>query len=293
MKSIFESNNKSFEDAFVDFNIIKSDNALLRFLIKILAKSNQKTPLIWQMRGNQLRAAVEDCIEMFKDDTDYYIIPKEATPEQVLNYNEGHIYSTKEEADADLTYGFIIFNEFSGTEIPLRNFVLNLVKNTSKYFIPKKWRILCLANIDLGDEFWKPEFEKLFNNLEYDPTIKSDRYDNSDEDLEDSKQEDNTQTNISEGFAEDTEFMSLDEAKDKIYTILYNAAMKHEIDPDEYIYIDEDGIIVDFESGFDADMLYYARKADNFIDFDALSDGNVVIYTTPLYRFIEETINRQ
>lgn len=291
MKSIFESN-ESFADAFVDFNIIKSDNHLLRLLIKELAKPSKKVPMFWQMRGNQLRAAVEDCIEMFKDDTDYYIVPREATPEQVLNYSNGsHIYDTKEEAEQDPTTGFIIFNEFSGASQPLRDFVVDLAKG--KYNIAKNWRVLVLSNTDLGDGIWKPEFEKIFNNMEYDPRTKSDRYDNSDEDLNDSKKEGSDKDNISEGFADDTEFMSIDEAKEKIYTILYNAALKNEISPDEYIYIDEDGILVDSESGFDADMLYYARKASDFIDFDALADGDVIIYTKPLYMFIEKTINSE
>lgn len=289
MKSIFESA-KSFEDAFVDFNVIKSDNHLLRFLIKTLAKPNQKTPLIWQMKGNQLCTAVENCIDMFRDDTDYYIVRKGLSPKDVLDYPESHIYLSKEEANSDNTSGFIIFNEFSGADASLRNFVVDLIKN-NKYFVAKNWRVIVLANTDLGNKIWIPEYDRIFNNLEYDPRMKSDRYANSDEDLNDNKNENPGKENISEGFTNDTEFMSIDEAKEKIYTIIYNAALKNEISPDEYIYIDEDGIIVDSESGFDADMLYYARKASDFIDFDALSDGKVVIYTKPLYMFIEETIN--
>lgn len=289
MRSIFESQ-KTFENAFVDFKTIKTDFMLSRFLIKKLSPKKQKTGFIWQMQGNQLIPAIQDAIESFNDDTDYYIVRRDMSPQELASYTGSHLYTSKEEASDDETSGLIIIGEFTMMSPRMRNFILDIIKEKNGYYLGINWRLILTGNIHEGDEIWLPEFNDIFENVEWAPMpVSKIMYDDPDEEYE-SKKTDNTKPSISESMENTTGFMSVEEAKDKIYTILYNAAKKGEILPEEYIYIDEDGVIVDDESGFDTDMLRRARRADLFIDFDALEDGNVIIYTKPLYMFIEENI---
>lgn len=289
MRSIFESQ-KTFENAFVDFKTIKTDFMLSRFLIKKLSPKKQKTGFIWQMQGNQLIPAIQDAIESFNDDTDYYIVRRDMSPQELASYTGSHLYTSKEEASDDETSGLIIIGEFTMMSPRMRNFILDIIKEKNGYYLGINWRLILTGNIHEGDEIWLPEFNDIFENVEWAPMpVSKIMYDDPDEEYE-SMKTDSTKPSISESMENTTGFMSVEEAKDKIYTILYNAAKKGEILPEEYIYIDEDGVIVDDESGFDTDMLRRARRADLFIDFDALEDGNVIIYTKPLYMFIEENI---
>lgn len=292
MRSIFESKKATFENAFVDFKTIKTDFMLSRFLIKKLSPKHQKTGFIWQMQGNQVIPAIQDAIESFNDDTDYYIVRRDMSPQELASYTGSHLYTSQEEAAADETSGLIIIGEFTMMSPRMRNFILDIIKGKNGYYLGANWRLILTGNIHEGDEIWLPDFNDIFENVEWAPMpVSKLMYDDPDEEYE-SKKEGTTHSDVSESMANDTEFMSIDEAKDKIYTIIYNAAKKGEISPDEYIYIDEDGVIIDDESGFDTDILKRARKADLFIDFDALEDGDVVIYTKPLYMFIEENIAR-
>ena len=99
MRSIFESQ-KTFENAFVDFKTIKTDFMLSRFLIKKLSPKRQKTGFIWQMQGNQVIPAIQDAIESFNDDTDYYIVRRDMSPQELASYTGSHLYTSQEEAAA-------------------------------------------------------------------------------------------------------------------------------------------------------------------------------------------------
>ena len=286
MNSIFESN-ETFDDAYMDFKFISSYGKLKAVLSNTISGKINKTPIIWQMRGNKVLDTVTDCIDDVLD-IDYYIVNKNTTASDLMEYDESHLYNNENDANNDNTLGFIIFDNFSSANFSLKKLILDIIRN-KKLYVAKNWKIIILANIEKGNYIWEPDFAKIFNNYEYISRPKDEDYLSSDE-LNDNKKEDRKE-DISEGFYDDSEFMDIDEAKEKIYTILYKAASKNEISPNEYIYIDEDGIVVDDESGFDPDVLYYARKADNFIDFDALAKGHVIIYTDALYKFIEETMN--
>ena len=295
MHPVFESRKNDFERYFVDFNVIKSDNMLMKVLARSLSRPSPKPLFLWQMRGNQIMSAIKNAVEQFNDDTDYYIVPRDASPDQITSYQESHMYDTEEEASLDTTTGFIIFSEFTESNENLREFVLGVINNKTM-FVAKNWRIVFTGNIDEADGFWKPEFSRTFVNMEYNPVIRTDRFDDPDEEYGDESESRrdvfDSEKNVSEGFSTNDRIMSPEKAKEVIYTILYNAAKKGDISSDEYIYIDKDGVIVDEADGFNPETLRMARKAENFIDFDALENGQVIIYTKPLYIFIEESIGK-
>jgi len=324
MRSIFESE-RDFEEAYMDFKVIKTNFALSKLIIKKLSNKREKPAFIWQMQGNQVVPTIMDIIESFNDDTEYQTVNKDITPAEFVL--DQHVFESQEEANVDTSRGVYIVVNFTYMSPKMRNFIVSTIKGESGYYLGSGWRFVVTGNIDDGDSAWMPEFWDIFENVEFEPVpVSVMRYDDPDFDGED--EEDNNyndeEEEDDEEFIPDDEMkdfdingeyynesayrrrrgarpvyeamtsnyhaMSLDELKDEVYSILYDAAMNGEISPYEYIYIDDDSVIVDSISGFDRDMMKHAKRADLFIDFDALDDGEVIIYTRPLYRFIEENV---
>jgi hypothetical protein len=78
---------------------------------------------------------------------------------------------------------------------------------------------------------------------------------------------------VSEGYSEFVE-ITKDKAKSIIYSILYKSVLSGDVNPGEYIVIDDDGIFIGNESDFDADVLLYAIPVNDIVDFDNIEDGN-------------------
>ena len=78
---------------------------------------------------------------------------------------------------------------------------------------------------------------------------------------------------VSEGYSEFVE-ITKDKAKSIIYNILYKSVLSGDVNPGEYIVIDDDGIFIGNESDFDADVLLYAIPVNDIVDFDNIEDGN-------------------
>lgn len=77
---------------------------------------------------------------------------------------------------------------------------------------------------------------------------------------------------ISEGYSEYVD-VTKEKAKSLIHNILYKGVLSGDINPGEYIVIDDDGIFIGDENDFDADVLYYAIPVDDIVDFSNVSDG--------------------
>lgn len=77
---------------------------------------------------------------------------------------------------------------------------------------------------------------------------------------------------MNEGMSADIEFISRDEARDIIYRIIKKGVLSGDILPGEYMIVDEDGIMIGNEYDFDADVLLYAIRIDDVVDF---SEGTV------------------
>ena len=75
---------------------------------------------------------------------------------------------------------------------------------------------------------------------------------------------------IYEGHSEFIE-MTKDQALSIIYNILRKAALNNELNPNEYMVIDDDGVFIGNESDFDSDVLLYAIQLKDIIDFDNIS----------------------
>lgn len=307
MKSIFESQ-KTFEDALVEFAAIRTQFDLSKFILKKMSPKKQKVGFIWQMQGNQVIPTIEDAIEGINKNAtkygsgkiEYYNIGRTESIEDLLSKRYSHIYRSYEDAMSDETEGVAIVGEFTRMSPNMRKFIMSMINGENGYYLGKNWRFIVTGNVENGDDIWNDAFSRMFDSrmLELMPVSKEMYADDDDDDdgfYESKKQKAKGKSDVSESvtdYFDDPEygFMSIDEAKDKIYTIIYNAAKKGEISPDEYIFIDDDCVVVDKASGFDADTIKYARRADLFIDFDALEDGRVIIYTKPLYTFIEENV---
>lgn len=75
---------------------------------------------------------------------------------------------------------------------------------------------------------------------------------------------------ISEGYSEFVD-VTKDKAKDIIYKVLYNSVLSGDVNPGEYMVIDDDGIFIGNESDFDSDVLLYAILVDDVVDFSKVS----------------------
>lgn len=294
MARIVES--KYFEDAYFKFKPIRSDNLLGRLLIRLLSTNDGKGTFLWQMRGNRIRKTVEDIINNFNDDTDYIVFSRETTPEEIKSYTDSHIYDNPTDADDDMTTGFLIFDDFTSSNPELRQFVIDMIKNNlnlgssgDNCYVATNWRIILTGNIDMGSEFWKPEYASLFNNMEYDPATRRDFYD----DAEDATNESVNYDGKREEQTPELSKLTPDQIKERIYTILYNAIKDGEISPEEYLIINEDGVVITDENDLDPEEMEIARKIEDLVDFDAMGRGIVKIYTKPLYLYIDDVLNEK
>ena len=77
---------------------------------------------------------------------------------------------------------------------------------------------------------------------------------------------------MNEGFAEDIEMKSVNDVRDLVEKIIKKGVASGNILPGEYMVVDNDGIMIGDESDFDADVLLYAIKIDDIVDFN---DGSV------------------
>ena len=78
---------------------------------------------------------------------------------------------------------------------------------------------------------------------------------------------------IPEGHSEYVEVTN-DRAKSIIHNILYKGVLSGNINPGEYIVIDDDGIFIGDENDFDTDVMYYAIPVNDIVDFSNISDGS-------------------
>ena len=74
----------------------------------------------------------------------------------------------------------------------------------------------------------------------------------------------------------DLEFRSMDDIKDFIYDVLKKAVLSGDVNPGEYIVMDDDSMLIGYASDFDSDVLMYATPVDSVVDFDTLDSGEDV-----------------
>jgi hypothetical protein len=79
---------------------------------------------------------------------------------------------------------------------------------------------------------------------------------------------------IDEEFHELVNINNENDAYKIIIRTILSSAKKGELDPDKYLLIEDDGLIIGNYSDFDSDVLYYAIKADDVVDFDTLQIKN-------------------
>lgn len=72
----------------------------------------------------------------------------------------------------------------------------------------------------------------------------------------------------------DIDFKTNGEMRDVIKNIITKAVLSGDIVPGEYMIVDEDGIMIGNESDFDADVLLYAVKIDDVVDFNNVNYNN-------------------
>ena len=73
---------------------------------------------------------------------------------------------------------------------------------------------------------------------------------------------------MNEGLAEDIEMKSVNDVRDLVEKIIKKGVVSGNILPGEYMVVDNDGIMIGDESDFDADVLLYAIKIDDIVDFN-------------------------
>ena len=82
---------------------------------------------------------------------------------------------------------------------------------------------------------------------------------------------------MNEGMYEDIELRTADDVRDIVSGIIRKGVLSGDINPGEYMIVDDDGIMIGNESDFDADVLLYAIKIDDVVDFDNVSaEGDFV-----------------
>ena len=64
------------------------------------------------------------------------------------------------------------------------------------------------------------------------------------------------------------EWKSKEDVLKIIKNIIFNGVRKNEIEPDEYIIVDDEGVLIGKESDFDSDVLYVATPISDIVDFE-------------------------
>ena len=73
---------------------------------------------------------------------------------------------------------------------------------------------------------------------------------------------------MNEGMSEDIEMRSVDDVRRLVERIITDGVSSGKILPGEYMVVDNDGVMIGDESDFDSDVLLYAIKIDDVVDFD-------------------------
>lgn len=79
---------------------------------------------------------------------------------------------------------------------------------------------------------------------------------------------------MNDGMSADIELRSTDDVRRIVENILRKGVLSGDVKPGEYMIVDEDGIMIGNESDFDADVLLYAIRIDDVVDFDNVSIHN-------------------
>lgn len=82
--------------------------------------------------------------------------------------------------------------------------------------------------------------------------------------------------------------VSTEKAQDLIYKILKKETLNGNINRNEYIVIDDDGIFVGDDKDFDSDVLLFAIPATKVIDFDNISDEYDFIDMTEINKILSK-----
>ena len=73
---------------------------------------------------------------------------------------------------------------------------------------------------------------------------------------------------------EEFEIKSKSDVLNIIKNILIKGIHNNDIHPDEYVVIDDEGILIGKESDFDADVLAYATPVSDIIDFSKIDSND-------------------
>lgn len=82
--------------------------------------------------------------------------------------------------------------------------------------------------------------------------------------------------------------MSIDDILLLVKNVIYNAVKSGEAKSGDYFLLDDDGVYIGDPESFDADVLFYAVKIDDVVDFtkehpeDYISFDNINISQLPL-----------
>lgn len=72
---------------------------------------------------------------------------------------------------------------------------------------------------------------------------------------------------MNEGMSTDIELKSTDDVRRIVTNVIRKGVLSGDIKPGEYMIVDEEGIMIGNEDDFDADVLLYAIKIDDVVDF--------------------------
>lgn len=244
-------NESTFEDQYLDFRILRSSQALAKYIIKCFSKpQNSPCGFIWQMKGNNLVGDIRKIVEDFGDDTELIEVFRNSDVDAIIDGDLGdRLYSVSDESEelkADKSHGILLFVEYTGANEDVRNLAENII-GSGKFALPSGWRVMFTGNVEAGEYFWENGFEKKYNNVEYDPKTET------------------TEDSMDESY---TENVHMDRA-DMIFNVLSGVYQKGEINEDDYIYMDTNSITVGtMEEMISKDLLFKSRPAKEFIDFD-------------------------
>ena len=302
---------KNFEDICIDFPVIKGESMLALAVRRAIEKPSTKPLFIWTMPGNRTIRDIRDVASTMTETVlTYSMVGTDV--DSFVKDTRIPFYDTNDGASSDDTNGVVILTEFAKASPEMVDFVINLITGKSPLNVPANWRFIFVSNIEDGDlPTWDYETNtKLFNNREYTTYIPDDeKYKYQNYESKRSPFKKYRKMNESPGlrrydkkkmneereipFDDDVVFVTPDETIEMIENIIWNAMKDGGIEPDEFILLTDEGLVIGREDEFDDEEFYNAVPAKlviNFDDFWEDGEGEVIIDAEPFREIIEEKL---